>query len=160
MTGEVPPPLPPIIASPPLISECRRPKVLTFYRVWCALFVVLYVAFGVRSILIAHGTLEPNFGLLEDYVSKHNPDLRSAWVAEKRADAPSLAAFVFAIALLYLAAALIPRKPWAWVFGIVTLATTVFPFIITVAGMLPLLIYWLSPEVKRYFGKPACFSAR
>lgn len=158
MNGQPPPllpPAPPLIAPPPLIAAFQRPKVVVFYRVWCSLFVVLYVAFAVQSILVARGTIEPNFGLLEDYVSRHDPDLRSQWVAEKRADAPGFAAFELAIALLYLAAALVPRKPWAWVYGIVALATTVFPFIITVGGMLPLLFGWVRPEVKRYFGRVA-----
>jgi len=34
----------------------------------------------------------------------------------------------------------IPRKPWAWVFAIVVLATTIFPFVITAAGTVSILM--------------------
>lgn len=124
------------------------------YRIWCALFVVLYVSFGVVKVLEARGTIEPHFSLLEEFSSLNDKAMRDQLIAEKRAKAPGLVAFVLSIALLYTAAAMIPRKPWAWVFGIVVLATTVFPFCVTAAAMVPLLVHWLRPEVKQYFGRP------
>ena len=133
----------------------RRPGVVLVFRIWCALFVAVYLGMGAFEILVARGTVGPTFGLLEDVVSRHDKGLRDRLIVEKRAEAPGFAAFVFAIAVCYGVAAAIPRKPWAWVFGIVVLATTVFPFIITAAGMVPLLIYWGRPEVKRYFGRRA-----
>jgi len=133
----------------------RRPGVVLVFRIWCGLFVAVYLGMCAFEILVARGSVEPSFGLLEDFASRHDKDLRERLIAEKRAEAPGFAAFVFALALGYGVAAAIPRKPWAWLFGIVVLATTVFPFIITAAGMVPLLIYWGRPEVKRYFGRHA-----
>jgi Na+/pantothenate symporter len=53
---------------------------------------------------------------------------------------------VFAVALF------LPRKPWNWIVGIVMMALGMtsccfLPFLI------PLLIYWLKPETKAYFGR-------
>ena len=43
----------------------------------------------------------------------------------------------------------------AWVFAIVVLATTIFPFVITAAGTVPILMQWARRDVKRHFGRPA-----
>jgi hypothetical protein len=126
-----------------------------FYRIWCAAFGALYLGFCVMEILVARGTIEPSFGLLEDFASRHDTNLRERLIAKKRAEAPALAASVFGIALIYGAAAAIPRKPWAWVCALVVLATTICPFVITAAGTVPILVQWSRSPVKRYFGRPA-----
>jgi hypothetical protein len=133
----------------------RRPGVVLAFRIWCGLFVAIYLGMCAFELLVARGSVESSFGLLEDFASRHDKNLRDSLIAEKRAEAPGFAAFVFAIAVGYGVAAAIPCKPWAWVFGIVVLATTVFPFVVTAAGMVPLLVYWGRPEVKRYFGRRA-----
>ena len=138
---------------PPVITPERRPGVVTFYRVWCCLFVVLYLGFCTTEILVARGSVEPSMGLLEEFLSHHDKELRGQLIAEKRAEAPGFAAFVCCIALGYGAAAASPRKPRAWVLGIVVLASTIFPFVITAAGAVPALVYWGRPEVKCHFGK-------
>jgi hypothetical protein len=145
-----------LLAQPPPVNVAeRRPGVVVFYRIWCAVFVALYLGFCVMEILVARGMIEPGFGLLEDFASRDNAHLRERLIAEKRAEAPALAAFLFGIALIYAAAAAIPRKPGAWIFAIVVLATTIFPFVITAAGTAPILMHWARPAVKRYFGRPA-----
>ena len=140
---------------PPVIVAGRRPGIVTFYRIWCVAFVVLYLGFCTMEILVACGTIEPHFGLIEDFVSRDNKSLHDRLITEKRADAPFKATFFFGIALIYCAGAGIPRKPWAWVFAVVVLATTIFPFIITAAGTVPILVQWARLPVKRYFGRPA-----
>ena len=52
--------------APPVILTDRRPGVVTFYRIWCAAFVALYLGFCVTEILAARGTIEPNFGLISN----------------------------------------------------------------------------------------------
>ena len=44
-----------------------------------------------------------------------------------------------------------PRAQWAWVWGIVAVIVSVFPLCVSLGGAIPLLIYWLKPETKRYF---------
>jgi hypothetical protein len=107
----------------------------------------------VYEIQIARGAIEPDLGLLEGLASKSDPALREKIFAEKRDEAPGVAGFVLLIAAFYAFAAVAPRKPWAWVVGIVALAGSILPFIITAAGAVPLLLYWGRPEVKRYFGR-------
>jgi hypothetical protein len=151
----LPPLLPPVIQQPPPLLQPPVDKsgMLLFYRCWCGFFVLIYVGMAVHSILIARGSVEPPLGLIESAVSAGSPPLRDEIFAEKRAKAPEFAGFTFAIALVYVAAACIPRKPWAWTFGLVIICTTFFPFIVTLGGMIPLLIQWVSPAGKIYFGK-------
>lgn len=54
--------------------------------------------------------------------------------------------------VVFAAALFLPRKPWNWIVGIVMMAIGMtsccfVPFLI------PLLIYWLKPETKAYFGR-------
>lgn len=152
----VPPALPPVIRqTPPPLPPPAPPKagMLRFYRCWCGLFVLIYLGMATHFILVARGTVEPSLGLIESALSHENPAVGAEIIGEKRADAPGVAGFTIAVALLYAAAACIPRQPWAWTFGLVMICTTVFPFIITIAGTLPLLLQWASPAGKLYFRK-------
>jgi hypothetical protein len=54
-------------------------------------------------------------------------------------------------AVFYVVAAFVPRKPWGWILGLIAIIGSIFPFCITAAGAVPLLIHWLKPETKRYF---------
>lgn len=69
-----------------------------------------------------------------------------------------LIAFVFTglfcvpFALAYLAAPFLPRAPWAWIYHIVLIGlglTSVCCMPVTI----PLLVYWLKPENKLFFGR-------
>jgi hypothetical protein len=68
-----------------------------FYRIWCTAFAALYLGFCLMEVLVAQGTIEPSFGVLEDFASRHDLQLRERLIAEKRAEAPAFAAFVFGI---------------------------------------------------------------
>jgi hypothetical protein len=119
--------------------------VVWIYRCWCLLFIAIYVAMAVSYVLVARGVIEPHMDLF-DTVNEET-------IAAKRAEAPELAAFTGAIALFYAVAAAVPRKPWAWTLGIVAIASTVLPFIITAAGTVPILVYWARSPVKVYFNR-------
>lgn len=159
MPDAIPPLLPPVVpplirqTPPPLIPPVDKSGMLLFYRCWCGLFVLIYLGMAVHSILIARGDVEPSLGLIESVASQNNPQAREEIIAGKRNEAPGFAGFTIAVALVYTAAACIPRQPWAWTFGLVMICTTVFPFIITVGGTIPLLLHWASRAGKIYFGK-------
>ena len=53
---------------------------------------------------------------------------------------------------LYVAALLLPRKPWVWVYDIVMIAIGLTSCLTMIAAI-PLLIYWIKPEVQQYFGR-------
>lgn len=148
--------VPPVIGRgslPPLLPPVGgQPKTILFYRGWCLLFVLLYLSFCIYALGVARGDFEPSFGLIEMMVSRDNPSAQAEIVAEKRAEAPGLAVFTGLIALLYGFAAALPRRPWAWTFGLIMICSTIFPYIITAAGAVPLLLYWTKPALKFQFG--------
>jgi hypothetical protein len=158
MGTDTPPPIPPAppVIMPPVIppalrGEILRPGVVVAYRWWCALFVLIYLSFAIHSFLVAVAKVDPPLGLWEELASSGNDAARTEIITRKRADAPSLAVGTAAVALLYGAAAALSRKPRSWTLGIIVIATTVFPFIITAALAVPLIVLWCKPEVKRYF---------
>ena len=57
-----------------------------------------------------------------------------------------------ALAIPFLIGVFLPRKPWAWVYGLVLICiglTSVCCLPVTI----PLLIHWIKPETKYYFGR-------
>jgi hypothetical protein len=115
---------------------------------------LIYLAMCLYAIQIARGRVEPSLGLLEGALTAPGSPERAQIIDEKRKDAPGMAVFTAAIALLYVAAAAaIRRTPSFWVIGLVVLCTTTCPLGLTVAGMVPLIIFWSKPETKRYFNR-------
>jgi hypothetical protein len=115
---------------------------------------LIYLAMCVYAIQIARGRVEPSLGLLERALTAPGSPERAQIIAEKRKDAPGMVVFTAAITLLYIAAAaVIPRTPSFWVIGLIVLCTTTCPLVLTVAGTVPLIIFWARPETKRYFNR-------
>lgn len=56
-----------------------------------------------------------------------------------------------ALMVPYLAAPFLPRRRWAWVLGIVLIALSMSGTCCLPAAI-PLLIYWVKPETKMFFG--------
>jgi hypothetical protein len=54
---------------------------------------------------------------------------------------------------LFGAAPFLPPKPWTWIYGIVAIGIGLSGLCCLPAAV-PLLIYWLKPETKAYFGRP------
>lgn len=99
--------------------------------------------------------VEPDLGLIEGALVGNDPKAKAELIAEKREDAIGVCAISLVAVVFYGVAAAVPRKPWGWVVGVVAVGGTLLPFIITAAGMVPILVKWGRPEVKRFFGKAA-----
>ena len=111
-------------------------KTFLWYRVYLAFMVFLYLAVIVFSVFLA--VAKPATG-------QYNPN-EIFMVGIIYA---VVGAFCF---LLFATAIFLPRKPWSWIVGIVMIAIGMtsccfLPF------LLPLLIFWLKPETKAYFGR-------
>lgn len=155
--NSVPPPVirvPPVhVPPPPVLAE--KPEVVFWYRLWCLLFVVIWVGMFVYGALEISGKVEPELGLIEGALVRGDPKAKAELIAEKREDAIGVCAISLVAVVFYGVAAAVPRKPWGWVVGVVAVGGTLLPFIITAAGMVPILVKWGRPEVKRFFGKAA-----
>lgn len=119
------------------MSDPTAPRVVSWQRLYCAAMTALYLALVLGCLL-------------------------AAIFRERMADAQTSpgevlfgAAFVGAISLacaaVYAAGLFLPRRRWAWLYhlaliGIGMTSCACLPF------ALPLLIFWIRPEVQAYYG--------
>lgn len=58
----------------------------------------------------------------------------------------------FILLAIYAAAPFVPKRPWAWTYTLVLICIGLTSPLLLPA-CIPLLIYWLKPETKAFFGK-------
>ncbi len=56
------------------------------------------------------------------------------------------------LAIPYAAAPFLPKKPWAWIYHLVLIGVG-FTSVCCLPVTIPLLLEWLKPDVKRFFGR-------
>ena len=128
--GFNPPPL-----SMPQDNEIGRQAFL-WYRVYCGVMVVLYLLVTVMGVFLA----------------SYAPRTR-----EYNSEETFLMGVIYALVglvffIVFVVALFLPRKSYNWIVGIVMMAIGMtsccfLPFLI------PLIIYWVKPETKAYFGR-------
>jgi hypothetical protein len=73
-------------------------------------------------------------------------------VTEQRLMGAIYAAFGLGLLVLYGIGLFMPKRPWAWIYGIVLIAIGMTSCC-TLPATIPLLIFWLKPEMKARFGR-------
>lgn len=111
-------------------------KTFFWYRVYCALMVLLYAGVLVFGIFLARG----------DFSTRDYSPQELALTGIIYAVVSTVLLIGFAVALF------LPPKPYNWIVGLVTICIGMTsccfaPFLI------PLIIYWLKPETKAFFGR-------
>lgn len=117
------------------MNELGR-KVFFWYRVYCAVLLFLYLAVTIFGIGLA--VLRPETG---EYRSEEIFIMGVVY---------AVAGAVFAVA--FTIAILLPPKPYNWIVGIVAIAIGMTSCCF-VPVCVPLLIYWIKPETKAFFGR-------
>ena len=158
MTPRIPPildPEPPRIPAipPPIISP--RPGVVLANRLWCGFIAFLHLAVLIYAVLELSGVAGPSTGLIEELVTPKEGPAREALMVEKRQEFREIAPPLMTTSVIgvgfYGFAFFAPRKKSGWVVGLIAITASIFPFCVTWIGMVPLLVLWCKPEVKRYF---------
>ena len=123
--------------APPSMSDLSpAPPVLTWYRAYAGLMAGVYaVAAGV---MVVAPMFEP--------AREGNLPV---WVMPLIGGCVSLPFLG-----VYLAAPFLPHKRWVWVYHLVLICIGLSS-LCCIPVCIPLLIHWLKPETKRYFGRPA-----
>jgi len=112
------------------------PPIWKFFIAYCAAMALLYLlcaALGVLSFF---------------FIEPKNQE-------EKISQIVTGALFIGLGAVLFLmftAAPFLPKKPWVWVYDIVLIAFGLTSCLCLPVSI-PLLIYWLKPEAKAFFGR-------
>jgi hypothetical protein len=140
---QYPPPYPPQYPAPPYGQAYgeipyaqaylfRRPGVVTWFYVYCVCMALLYggllVLFGW---LASQGELDPSDEFTMGFAVVVCVPLM----------------LVFGVAIL------LPRRPWVWIYDLVLICLGISG--ITAVASIPLLIFWLKPEAKAWFGRQA-----
>lgn len=112
------------------------PSVYTWFVVYCILMALLYLTVAVMG--IAFMFIEPDRDM-------------------SAAEAKVMGAVVLMVGLVlfvpYALAPFMPRKSWVWVFGLVLICIGLTSAC-CLPVCIPLLIFWLKPEVKEFYGRP------
>ena len=119
----------------------KRPSVVKWYKIYCALMVVGYFLF---SIYIAFLIWLP-----KDKIASQGQLANKAVFALEHMWRSLLAGTVI-LTLFFAAALFLPRKPWVWIYGIVAICIGL-PNCCCLPLAIPLLVVWIRPETKQYF---------
>ena len=117
----------------------KTPMVVTWYKVYCGAMVLMYVLCAI-------------FGVVALFIDPSLLDTKAGDMTELRIQGAIFLVVGVPLAILYFVAALLPPRPWSWVVGIVAIAFALSSCC-CVPVAVPLLIYWLKPETKAYFGR-------
>ena len=112
----------------------RQPGVVLWFKVYLVLNALMYIA--VAGLLGAIALLAPDF--LEE-------ELGPAVLLL------AIAGFCVLLAIVYLVALFFPLRQWAWVYDLVLICLG-FTGCLTLPFSIALLIFWIKPEVKNWFG--------
>ena len=125
------------------MQELATPGVVKWYRVYAAFLAGIYI---ILVIGCAAG-LFFSFQASSDFWREIDtpPFLLYGYVV-------FFGLMSLALAAVFVAAFIIPRKPWAWTYHIVLICLGLSSACF-IPICVPLLIYWLRPETKAYFGK-------
>jgi hypothetical protein len=116
----------------------QTPGVITWYKVYLTLMCLLFLLVGGAGGALVSGV----FPVTADDLDGMPPEVMGTIYLVM-----GLAFMVpFAVALF------LPRKPWAWIFHMVMICIGMTGC--TIVASIPLLIFWLKPEVKGYFEQP------
>jgi hypothetical protein len=116
-------------------NPSQRPKVVFWYHVYCIGFAVFALLLGIAGAAL---------WAIDSQILGMDP--RNA--REEGAVCLAIGVVVFS---LYAVVPFLPRSRGAWIYGIVLLAMGLTS-ICSIAFCIPLLIGWLKPETKAFFG--------
>lgn len=113
-------------------SQHGRPAVITWFRVYAVVTLLLYMLFVGLWMFVSSGA-----------PGTHRPE-------------EALVLLVLGMLMLlcggfYVVAAMVPFKPWGWTLGLIAICLGLSSCMVVAA--VPLLIFWLKPETKAAFGR-------
>jgi hypothetical protein len=118
------------------------PKVVVWQRVYCAAMALLYLACIVGGVLLL---------VFQRQIAEADRSGDGRVVA--LIYGVMLTAIGFVLFAAFAAALFLPPKPWVWIYHIVLISIGLTSPCCMPASI-PLLIFWIRPETRTYFGRP------
>ena len=138
----VPPP-PPYGPPPgyevPYAAPTGPPAVLTWFKVYAVGMTLLYMLVIVAGVLI--------YVMADEFTGE--PEMGPE---EARIQGVVMIVVGVPLAALFAAGAVLPRRPWVWIYDIVLIAIGLTSCCLWPATI-PLLIFWIKPEARGWFGR-------
>lgn len=115
-------------------NQNNPPKVVFWYKLYCAAMIVLHFLVLVMGVI---------FIIFHKSIQENDPDgMLMAGIVY------AIIGFVFMIP--FIVAFFLPRKSWVWIYHLVLICLGMLSCCCLPASV-PLLIFWLKPDVKAYF---------
>jgi len=121
-------------------AQTPVPPVYTWYKVYCAAMAVMYLFVAIVGVLFLAGV---------SFMPAQDQDKLAGLIVGPMYIIMGLAFMVPFILALFLS-----PKPWVWIYGLVLICLGMTSCCCLPASI-PLLIYWIKPDVKLYFGRSA-----
>lgn len=122
----------------PVLDPERGGKVWRWYVAYCVLMALVYLAFAAVG------------GFLLFYQFAF---MREAELTQIRMQGGVMLAMGALFLSVFAAAPFLPKKPWNWIVGMILICLGLTSCCFMPISI-PLLIQWLKPEVKAFFGRP------
>jgi hypothetical protein len=119
------------------------------------MLAIAYILIGVYEAAVFAGKIEPRLSKLSEIASADDPALRARLIAEKRNNSPIGVGMALILTTVMLVGLFCPRSPWSWGYGFAPMCVSLFPFCLTIVGVIPLLVFWLKADTKLYFSNEA-----
>ena len=113
----------------------KTPSVYNWFVVYCIFMALLYLALAAMGVVFLVAEPDPEMSDVEAKI------MGSVFI---------VLGLVFFVP--YAIAPLLPRQSWVWVFGLVLICIGLTSAC-CLPACLPLLIFWLKPEMKHFYGR-------
>lgn len=120
-------------------ANTPRPSVWFWYVIYCVFMFFTYFLFCIYLYFLITSEKEWVTSPFADTIITR---MEAAW--------SSLLGGSAALAIGYIIAPFLPRKPWVWVYGIVAICIG-FSNCCLLPATIPILIFWLKPETKQFY---------
>jgi len=112
-----------------------RPGVILWARIYATLFAVMYLVATFGGVFLLYA----------------GSDLSGDKAGEAMVEGVIMVVLCPALMVLSVVAAVAPRKKWGWILNVVLIGLGCTSCMCMPASI-PLVIFWLKPEVKRWYG--------
>jgi hypothetical protein len=121
---------------PGMLYPGQKPAVLVWYKVYLAFMIALMVLVVGVGVFLFFAPIPP-----EEFDGLSKEIMGGIYIA---------LGIIFAIPPII--ALFLPKRPWVWIYHLVMICLGMTGC--TIVASIPLLIFWIKPEVKAYFNNP------